>query len=464
MTYPSLLSLALGLLHTQALAEEAADATASAQPSDTTEEASSEATEQVATAAPIATVAPVEEPSVPVPLGTTENSRPKYPQVSPFATFVGGVAVDIVNNRDDESDTRENRVWTPAIARLGMAGKLSEQFTFESELEFNGGPYGTSVWEGQAAIQVRNQLLRYRLDGLPGENDAFTVEVGRLTDPASVDFTSFHIANLLLSDEFSRFPMLVRGFNRGNGVRVAYAGLDGRLEVGVTGNAGNPTSTTATIAMGGTFPPFERYYQVPWSVVGRDARGFPASNFHNSMISPAVRWTSKHLQAQFETQHMWANTNTNTDTDDILRGFNMRGGLRGVFWSGDQERVAVFGNFGRMLNDVVELTDNAVRSDEKFLSISGGGGLDVYFDGRSGLGVQYDIVREEQRGLSPTFQHFLNIGGTYFVHDSVFLSLRGVYYKRCEETENLDFCDVDGRTQVMLTATAILGPTGDVQP
>ncbi len=455
MTFPSLVSLALGLLSTQALAGEA-DAEASEDNSESTSEP-----EQVATTA---TVAPVDDPKLPVPMGSPEATGRRFPQVAPFATFVGGLAVDIVDNRDDESDNRQNRVWSPAIARLGMAGKLSDNFTFESEVEFNGGPFGTSVWEGQAAIQVRNQLIRYRLENLPGENDAFTVEVGRITDPASVDFTSFHIANLLLSDPFARFPMLVRGFNRGNGVRAEYAAFDGRFHVGATVNAGNPTSTTATIAMGGTFPPFERYYQVPWSVVGRDARGFPAENFNNTMVSPSVRWTSKYLQAQFETQHFWANTNTNTDTDDILRGFNMRGGVRGVFWSGGQERVAVFGNFGRMLNDVVELDDLARRSDEKFLSISGGGGLDVYFHGRSGIGVQYDIVREEQRGLSPTFQHFLNVGGTLFVHDSVFLSLRGVYFKRCEETEDLEFCDVDGRTQVMLTATAILGPTGDVQP
>ncbi|MEL6348615.1 MAG: porin, partial [Myxococcota bacterium] len=217
--------------------------------------------------------------------------------VSPYAVFVGGAAVELVDRREDDTDQRQGRFWTPALARIGLAGKLSSQFFLQSEVEFNAGPYGTSVWEGQAAIQVRNQLIRYQKIGLFGDGDQLQIEAGRVTDPASLNYVSLHIANLLLSDPLARFPLLTSGFNRGNGVRVGYTVADS-LTVGFTVNGGNPTSTTATVMMGGTFPPFARFYEVPWSVVGRDARGFPASNFHTVVLSPSIRFNSDLVQAQ----------------------------------------------------------------------------------------------------------------------------------------------------------------------
>ena len=381
-------------------------------------------------------------------------------KVSPFAVFVGGLAGEVIDRRDDGVDQREGRVWTPAVARIGLAGKLHPRVTIASEVEFNGGPYGTSVWEGQAAIQIRNQLVRYQADDLLGEGDRLQLEVGRVTDPASVNFVSLHIANLLLSDPLARFPLLTSGFNRGNGARVAYT-LKDALTFGFTFNAGNPTSTTATVMVGGTFPPFQRFYEVPWSVVGRDARGFPASNFHMMMASPSARLTTKHVTAQLAAQTFRINTNTNTESDENLTGTNLRGGVR---VSALDDHLVVFGNGSRVINDVVELDDLATLADAKFLGITVGGGMDVNVKDLNGFGVQYDRVREEQRGNEPEIRHFLNAGGTVFLTDTVFLSGRFAFFQRCQDGGELERCDVDGRRQAMLTLTAVLGPSPDVMP
>lgn len=383
----------------------------------------------------------------------------RYPTASPYAVFVGGGAVELVDRREDDLDQRQGRFWTPAVARVGLAGKLSERFSLQSEIEFNAGPYGTSVWEGQAAIQVRNQLVRYQHEGLFADDDRLRIEVGRVTDPASVNFVSLHIANLLLSDPLARFPLLTSGFNRGNGVLADYTVKD-KLTFGVSANAGNPTSTTATVMVGGTFFPFARFYEVPWSFVGRDARGFPVSSFHVMVLSPSVRWQSEHLQAKVAAQTLRVDTNTNTNTDENITGTNLRAGLRLT----PVEQLAVFGNLSRIVNDVTEEDDVTVLADAKFLGITAGGGLDVYVKGNSGLGVQYDMVREEQRGLPPEIRHHLNAGATVFVDKSVFVSGRFALYQRCQENEVLERCDLDGARQFMLTMTAVLGPSQETQP
>lgn len=394
------------------------------------------------------------------PAASSDEDEKGYPRVSPFAVFVGGAAVDIVDRRDTEFDDRQNRFWTPAVARVGLAGKLSPRFTLGSEVEFNGGPFGTSVWEGQAAIQIRNQLVRYQHEGLLTDNDRLRFEVGRITDPASVNFVSLHVANLLLSDELVRFPLLTSGFNRGNGVRVDYT-LNDTITFGVSANAGNPTSTTATVMIGGTFPPFERFYQVPWSAVGRDARGFPTSTFHVMMVSPSARLTTKHVTAQVAAQTFRADTNTNDRDDENITGTNLRGGVR---VSAIDNHLVVFGNGSRILNDVVELDDLATLADGKFFGVTVGGGVDINIKGISGVGVMYDRVREEERGDEPEVRHFLNAGGTLALSDSVFMSGRFAFYQRCQDGTELERCDQDGRRQAMLTMTAVLGPSGDVRP
>ena len=382
-----------------------------------------------------------------------------FPQVSPYAVFVGGGAAELVDRRDDDTDNREGRIWAPAVARIGLAGKLHPDFTIQSEVEFNAGPYGTSVWEGQAAIQVRNQLVRYTKRGLGGETNTFSAEVGRITDPASVNYTSGHIANLLLSDTLSRFPLLTSGFNRGNGVRAAYTIAD-RLTLAVTANAGNPTSTTATVMVGGRFPPFARFYEVPWSAVGRDARGFPTASFNGMFLTPSALFTSGFLQVKVAGQFFTIDTNTNTQADEDITGRNLRASLRIT----PDEHFAAWVNASQVFNDVVDLNDSATISDDKFLGVTVGGGMDVYVKGVSGFGVQYDMVREQERDYEPITRHYLNAGVTVGLTEGIYTSARTAIFQQCQDTGTDTPCDQNGLRQFHLTMTAVLGPNPKTQP
>ncbi|MEN0064921.1 MAG: porin [Myxococcota bacterium] len=390
-----------------------------------------------------------------------DDEAARSPTLSPYAAFVGGGAVEFVDRRQDDIDDRQGRFWTPALARIGLLGRLSDEWSINSEVEFNAGPYGTSVWEGQAAIQVRNQFIRYQNTDVLGKGDQVVLEVGRVTDPASLNYFSFSVANLLLSDLLTREPLLISGFNRGNGVRVEYTIAD-KLTAGFTLNAGNPTSTTATLAVGGTFPPFSRFYQIPWSNVGRDARGFPTSSFNTIVATPSLRLNTDVVDAQVAVQLFSVNTNTSLTTDDNLTGRNLRAGIR---LKAPENRFQLFGNVSQMFNDVVELTDLAVVSEEEaYLGSVVSGGFDVRVGKRNLIGAQYDWVREEERGVAARHNHFVNAGIVIGLSDHVAMSGRFALWQVCQEQELLENCDVNGLRQGFLTLSALLGAGQLAQP
>ena len=366
--------------------------------------------------------------------------------VSAFATVVGGAYVQVIRNRTDIEDEREDRFTTVALSRLGMRARWGEHVTLVSEIELNSGPYGTSVWEGQAAVQVRNQLLRVEWEGL-------TVDVGRITDPASLDYFSAYVANMLLTDDLTRYPMLLSGFNRGNGILARYEVVPG-LHVGATVNAGNPTSTTGTVMIGGTFPPFARFYEVPWSNVGRDARGFPTSTFHVVMLTPSVTFESEHFGVQAALQYFDANTNTGSMTDEHIDGYNLRLGLEGRFLDG---HVRPFANLSRVTNDVVDPDDLSRLSNEQYVAYTGGGGVDVdIVPGVTGVGAQLVWVREQQGTGTIFTKYFANAGASYSPLDGIFIDARYGWGLACEEAA----CGQNQEHRVYLTMRGVLGAVG----
>lgn len=366
--------------------------------------------------------------------------------VAPFATIVGGAYGQFINNRSDIPDEREDRFTTVALTRLGLRASWGRHISLVSEIELNSGPYGTSVWEGQAAIQVRNQLLRVSWEGLE-------VDVGRITDPASLDFFSVYVANMLLTDDLTRYPLLLSGFNRGNGILARYQLIEG-LRVGVTVNAGNPTSTTGTVMIGGTFPPFARFYEVPWSNVGRDARGFPTSSFHVVMVSPSVTFEHEYIRAQAEFQYFDANTNTGSEADQHIDGYNLRVGAQLRLWD---DRIRPFGNFSRVQNDVVDPTDLATLSNDQYEAFTAGGGVDVdILPNTFGVGGQFVWVREQQGDDTIFTRYFVNAGASLSFLDGVWVDARYGWNLTCEE----HLCGQNEEHRVYLTLRGILGTAG----
>lgn len=374
-------------------------------------------------------------------------------QVQPTATVVGGVLGERVERAPVPTDQRQDRVAAIALARVGLLARAGRYFSLESEVEANAGPYGTSAWEGQAALQVRNQLVRIRLPELVYD-DVLALEVGRVTDPSSLNYFSRHTADQLLGDEIARLPVLFAGFNRGNGAQLTYSLMD-TLSLGATLNAGNPTSTTGTLMIGGTFPPFARFYEVPQASVGRDARNFPLSSFHVVLFSPSLRWHTKRVRAQVSTQLVGADTNMNSEKDAPLQGFNVRGGLDVTVLDdvGWDNGVRVFVNGSRIENDVVRADDLSRIQSARYEAFTATAGFDVDLYERSGIGADVAVIREREPGAAPRMIQIANVGATWWMNDLVSLSARGAYLQQC-----LDFdCSVDGVRSVFLTARMVLG-------
>jgi hypothetical protein len=336
--------------------------------------------------------------------------------VEPFVTIVGGLKLDTIIQGPTE--TRQGRISAIGLSDFGLRGNIGKHVSFVSELMFNAGTdlHGSSTWEGQAELQVRQQLIHV-------EGAGFTGEVGRVIDEGSVNFVSNHIGDALFQDYATEQPLLYSGFNLGNGVRGTYEVVKG-LRVGFTFTAGNPTSTSAALQVGGSFPPFNRFYIQPYQAVQQSASNVPDDTFDMMVFSPALLFTHKYIDARAEFQGYTVNTNTNTNAAQPITGFNVRGGVKVKI---ADELVTPFANIAVDQNDTVNPANVAQIAAVKYTSVVLTGGIDLNLHkvapGRfDGIGAQYDLV-EYQVGSAcnaagdpgcVTYMHFVNVGASYW--------------------------------------------------
>ncbi len=342
-------------------------------------------------------------------------------KIRPFLSLVGGGTYEMLQPRP--GDDRQDRAVTLALSRVGLLGELPRGFSIESEFELNAGPHGTSVWEGQAAIQVRNQLVRFQHRGL-------RADVGRITDDASLDFFSAHVLDQLLTDSFTRPVLLASGFNRGQGALARYEVLPGLLP-GLTVNMANPTSTTASLVLGGTYAPFSRFYFAPHQQVGRDASKFPADEYYIIVVTPSLLYRSERLEAQAAMQLFRADTNTSSTKDQPIDGYNLRAGLSASLLGG---HLRPFVSFSFVQNEVIDPNDGTRLSRELFNGMTLSGGLDANVHRASGVGVQYGQIKEQQ-GFGPiATQHYVNLGATLWLSSCAALGARFAVFLKCDDT------------------------------
>jgi hypothetical protein len=372
---------------------------------------------------------------VPAPALAQEAETEVGPTVVPFAAIVGGLEYERLDTRD--MDTREDRGVTIALSRFGLRAVLGHGVSAESEFEANAGPHGTSAWEGQAALSVRNQLVRL-------ERAGWRVDAGRITDPASLDFTSVHVADMLLTDSYTRNPLLASGFNRGNGVLVRRQ-LPRGFTAGFALNASNPTSTTASLVVGGTFPPFSRFYFAPYEYVGRDAAKLPADEYYIVVGTPSAEWLSERVQVKVAAQIFQVNTNTSRADDQKIDGYNVRGSVAVI-----AGRVRPFANASLVQNEVVDPDDGTRLSGEIFTGTTVSLGCDVDVRGRHGVGGQVAVLRDQQGMGTQATQVYANLGGTYWVGDTTAVAVRAAYWSRCEELDGAP-CDREGERSLFTT-------------
>lgn len=368
---------------------------------------------------------PGSRPQPPQPLGVDapamEDDASRDLLVRPYALVTGGLKYDAVY--DKPSEDKQHRMSTFALGRIGLRLRWKDWVSAESELMASGGVgmHGTSAYEGQAALQVRQQVIRLG-------KDEWRIEAGRFIDPASVDFYSQHVAESFLQDTATRDALLYTGFNLGNGVRGQYEIFPG-LELGLTFNAGNPVSTTASLMIGGAFPPFERFYTQPYQAVNQGPNHFPDDTFHIMILTPAIMIDTKVIDVKLAVQGFDVNTNMSSSSDDHIRGYNARGTARLKLFDG---MVVPFASGAFTHNDTMQANDLAKRAADRYRAIDIGGGFDVNYarrykcsyDCADGIGVQYQNVQYQVGEGLVTTNRYLNIGTTYWLAPNVALGAR----------------------------------------
>jgi hypothetical protein len=318
------------------------------------------------------------------------------------------------------------------MGRLGLKASWGDLVSAESELMASGGTslHGTSAYEGQAALQVRQQVLRLH-------RGPWRIDAGRFIDEASVDFVSAHVAETFLQDTATRDPLLFSGFNLGNGVRGQLELVPG-LRAALTFNAGNPTSTTSSLMVGGSYPPFERFYTQPYQSVSQVPNHFPDDTFHLMVLAPSLMLDTKLVDARAEVQGFDVNTNTNKENDDHIRGYNARGSVRGKLLDG---ALTPFASAAYTRNDTLIIADLGKRAGDRYQAVNLGGGVDVNVarrftcahDCADGFGLQYQQVQYQIGEGLVTSNRYANVGGTFWIAPNVSLGARLAYWSTKQE-------------------------------
>jgi hypothetical protein len=350
-----------------------------------------------------------------------------YPVIRPYASITGGVTVDIPYQYTigkEKPSNFANRVSTIMISDFGIRGALLPWISFESEIMANGGVslHGTSAFEGQAALQVRKQVVHLG-------KDWWSVEVGRIVDEGSVDYFSYHIADCFLMDPATEPFLLFDGFNLGNGVRGT-AELFKGFRIGFNFNAGNPTSTSAILAFGGSYPPYSNIFSQAAGSVPANASNYPTDQFQAYVFTPSAIYKNKYFEAKTELQYFFVNPDATNGTSPTLRGYNYR--ANAVAHIAD-DLVMPFANFNYGENDTV-LADNVDKiSADRYTGIGFSGGVDVNYQKKygnyNGIGAMF-AQDESQVGSNGiiTRSRYYNVGTTYWLAPMIAAGLRYAVY------------------------------------
>jgi hypothetical protein len=375
------------------------------------------------------------------PVVEAPKKRDKW--IQPFVAIAGGMRLESLNQPDTVDRQTQNP--TVAVSRLGVRGGVGEHISFSSEFEAAlGGPlgYGASVWEGQAAIAIRDQWVKYKRAG-------FGIAAGRIADPASFDYTSKHVADLLLTDLYTRDPLLYSGADRGNGIIGEYD-LGKHVTLGATFHSTNPTGITGTLIIGGKLQPFDRPFYLASSAVGNNQNNLPDQNLHIYFGSPSVRVKFDNFEAQSEVQLYTLDTQQSIMDDQTIRGYNLR--LGGKAWlETPRGRLTGFANISRNKNEILDPVDSKYRLPDLFRSYTVSGGVDYDYHKNNGVGLQYAMVDTKEPDLH-TRLHFINLAATYWIEDSLAIALRGAVYAQQISGEMM----TTGSRSLFLTAKLLL--------
>lgn len=368
-------------------------------------------------------------PVVPKKKDASEVASITSPIIAPYASIVGGLTVDVPFQYQIGKQSPSNfadRVSTIMMSDFGVRGALLPWVSFESELMANGGfsLHGTSVFEGQASLQVRKQVIHLG-------KDWWTVEAGRVVDEASVDYFSYHIADTFLMNPATEPFLLFDGFNLGNGVRATAEILPG-LRLGFAFNAGNPTSTSAILAFGGSYAAYPNIFSQASASTTENPTGYPSDTMQSYVFTPSLLYKNRYFEAKTALQYFFINPDAQDGTSPILHGYNYRINAAAHLWD---DRIVPFANFNYGENDTVVGLGPGLDeiSPNRYVAVGIGGGIDVNYQKKfgnyNGVGAMF-VQDESQVGTSGIIfrNRYYNVGTTYWLAPMVALGLRYAEY------------------------------------
>lgn len=360
--------------------------------------------------------------------------------LTPYAVIVGGFRYERLFLRDGE-DTQA-RSPTLAASRIGVRGTIGEHLDFESEFEANlGGAlgYGSSVWEGQTQMSVRNQFVRYRHSGA-------AVAIGRIADNATIDFFSDHVTDLLLLDFYTRWPIIFSGGDRGTGVLGTYD-VTRELTVGATFHSTNPTGLTGSYQIGGALFPFTRPFGLAAAQVGRSSTNQPDTNLHMYFGTLSATFDRGPFEVKTAVQGYQLDTQMSTSDDERINGYNLRANLRVAL----HPKVKAFVNGSRNANEMLDPMDAKIKLAETYTVYTFGTGADFNYHRRNGVGLQYAQTRQTEGMQGTITEHYVNLGTTYWINPMFSVSARYGWYLFDDHER-----DVTGHSSLFMTGRLIL--------
>lgn len=307
----------------------------------------------------------------------------------------------------ETTDGLTARVSTLAMARFGLEGQLFGFLTFRSVFERNlgfslarSGPVGTSVWEGTASIQARENYLRLSQWGL-------SLTGGIFPDPSSVDFISTNVLDSFGMDPYVRDPLLVSGFAQGQGAMVRY-GWE-MLDFGLSYTGGNPLTTSLAFGFGGDVSSLGTLFTAPLRAL---ANGIPGSDIQLQTITPSFTIHHEIIELRTAAQFYVVDVDVNSAEDAELTGFNLRASAQVNLFD---RMLSVFGSFAFRRNQQLAIPDVTMRSND-YEGFVGAGGADFRY-AWFGAGAMYYYITSTIDELSTLRNHYINVGLTAWLED-----------------------------------------------
>ena len=325
----------------------------------------------------------------------------------PVVDIIAGIQHLMLDNPSivTGKSTNEDRTVTLAMGRFGFQGREFGYLNYKFTMERNLGKTGSSIWDGNIMMSIRELYLQY-------DKNNIEITGGVFVDDASLDYFSEHMANFLLTDQYTRDPLVFSGLNRAQGIGIKYNVLD-MAKIGVTFSSGNPLNTSASYAMRGNVTTYSSLYNAV--IRGLDNANDITTYTNLTMVTPSIivkspKIANSFMEVKFAYQIYQINSDLLKKEDANLDGTNMRISVCLNLLDG---MIKPFFNYNFRKHEQILGSDINLKDDTKYRSNVTSMGLDFNMKGVGGIGANYAIVFQD------TGPHqrddYLNIGATYWI-------------------------------------------------